>query len=73
MIYPLSGTTLFIFLLIVCFPDDALAFGNYVYLQVQITILDAYMFLRSYFMYRRLRKDGVDFPFKYTSIRNRNR
>lgn len=73
MVYPLSGTTLIIFLLIACFPDDALMFGNYLYFQIQVTLIDAYMFVRSYLMYRKLRRDGLNFPFKYISIRNRNR
>ena len=69
--YYTSATTFFIFLLIAFFPDDALNLANYLYLQIRITTLDAYMFAASYLMYRRLRKDGMNFPFKYVSIRDR--
>lgn len=72
MNFQLSGTSLLIFLLIACFPADALAIGNYLYFQVRITTLDIYMFTKSYWLYRKLKKDGFDFPFRYTSIRKRN-
>jgi|31_taG_2_1085359.scaffolds.fasta_scaffold85818_1 hypothetical protein len=62
---------LVIFFFVALFPTDAVLISRYVWLQIKISLLDAYMFTRSYILYRQLRAQGIDVPFRYKSIRNR--
>jgi hypothetical protein len=62
---------LVILIFIALFPVDASNFARYVWLQIRLTIIDCYMFMYSYYLYLRLRHQGLDIPFRYKSIRDR--
>ena len=53
------------------FPVDSAWILYFLWLQIKITLLDCYMFLHSYWLYLGLRSQGIKFPFRYVSIRNR--
>lgn len=60
-----------IFFFVALFPVDASNIVRYIWLQIRITMIDAYMFAYSYYLYCRLRSQGLNIPFRYKSIRDR--